>query len=69
MIKIEIPGIDELNIENLVLDYNGTIACNGKVIYGVMDLLKKIKSKVKVCILKADTYGSVKILAQKRPLV
>ncbi len=60
MIKIEIPGINELTIENLVLDYNGTIACNGKVVPGVMEILQQIKSKVKVYILTADTYGTVK---------
>ena len=60
MIKIEIPGINEINIENLVLDYNGTIACNGKVIPGVMEMLQQIKSKATVYILTADTYGTVK---------
>lgn len=60
MIKIEIPGINDLSIENLVLDYNGTIACKGKVIPGVMEKLQQIKSKVTIYILTADTYGTVK---------
>ena len=60
MIKIDIPGINEINIENLVLDYNGTIACNGEVLPGVVEILQRIKSKVTVYVLTADTYGTVK---------
>ncbi len=60
MIKIEIPGYDTLEIENLVLDYNGTIACDGKVVRGVMEKLQVLRTRVKVYILTADTYGSVK---------
>lgn len=60
MIKIDIPGIKEITIENLVLDYNGTIAYNGKVLPGVMEILQRLKSKVTVYVLTADTYGTVK---------
>ena len=35
MIHYKIPGRGELEIENIVLDYNGTIAVDGKIIEGV----------------------------------
>jgi soluble P-type ATPase len=60
MIKIDIPGSKEINIENLVLDYNGTIAYDGKVLPGVVEILQRIKSKVTLYVLTADTYGTVK---------
>ncbi len=61
MIKYEIPGREDIIIENLVLDYNGTIAYDGKLIDGVQELLKKIKEieKLNIYILTADTYGTV----------
>ena len=60
MIKIDIPGRNEISIENLVLDYNGTIACDGKVLPGIMEMLQRLQSKVTIYILTADTYGTVK---------
>ena len=42
MIKTQIPGWGELAIENLILDFNGTIAKDGRVLDGVKDLLEKI---------------------------
>jgi hypothetical protein len=29
MIEIDIPGYKKLQLKNLVLDYNGTLACDG----------------------------------------
>lgn len=60
MIKINIPASEAINIENLVLDYNGTIACDGEVIPGVMAMLERLRSKVKIYVLTADTYGTVR---------
>ena len=39
MIRIEIPGRDELCIEHVLLDYNGTIAADGTLIPGVGELI------------------------------
>ena len=43
MIKTQIPGWGELAIENLILDFNGTIAKDGRVLDGVKELLEKIQ--------------------------
>lgn len=55
----KIPGREDLVIENLVLDYNGTLAYDGKLIEGVEELLNSIKD-INVYIVTADTYGSVR---------
>lgn len=60
MLHYRIPGRGELKIENVVLDYNGTIAVDGKIIEGVKELISKLKEYVNVYILTADTYGTVK---------
>ena len=43
MITAEIPGWGSLEIKNLVLDFNGTIATDGRLIEGVASLLDEIK--------------------------
>lgn len=34
MIRIDVPGRDIIEIEHVVLDYNGTIAFDGQLIEG-----------------------------------
>ncbi len=41
MLKIQIPGRKPIILEHLVLDFNGTIAIDGKIISGVKERLKK----------------------------
>lgn len=59
MITFEIPGREPLQIEHVVLDYNGTIAVDGKLISGVAEKIKKLRERVSVYVLTADTYGTV----------
>ncbi len=59
MIEIEVPGYGALRIAHLVLDYNGTIACDGKLIAGVEQRLKVLAEVLDIHVLTADTFGSV----------
>lgn len=60
MILIDIPGRDApLVIDALVLDYNGTIAADGKLIKGVPERIRALSEQVDVYVLTADTYGTV----------
>lgn len=59
MLTIDIPGYKELNFEHLVLDYNGTIACDGKVIAGVKERMDSLCGSLKIHVLTADSFGSV----------
>ncbi|HAR39396.1 MAG: ATPase P [Bacteroidetes bacterium GWD2_45_23] len=60
MITIETPGIKKLEAEHLVLDYNGTLAIDGKLIPGIRPLLEKLSNQIKIHILTADTFGTSK---------
>lgn len=60
MLKIEIPGREPVEIEHVVLDYNGTIAVDGRLLDGVEERIGKLKEMVSVCVLTADTYGTVR---------
>ena len=59
MIEYIIPGRENLIIENVCLDYNGTIAYEGELIDGVKQKIIELKNHVNVYILTADTYGTV----------
>ncbi|SHJ47410.1 HAD family hydrolase [Paramaledivibacter caminithermalis] len=60
MIEINIPYYKKVNIENIVFDYNGTLAVDGRLIDGLKEKLCFISKLVKVYIITADTFGTVK---------
>ena len=59
MLETIIPGHKTLLLSYLVLDYNGTIACDGRLIPGVRERLEELSKSVSIHILTADTFGSV----------
>jgi len=60
MLEIKIPGYGILNLSNLILDYNGTIACDGHLLQGVKEHLAELSTSLDVHVLTADTFGSVR---------
>lgn len=59
MIRIEIPGDRTLQLSQLVLDYNGTLACDGTLLPGVAARLQELAVRFQVLVLTADTFGTV----------
>ena len=57
MIKIKIPGYKTLQLNHLVMDYNGTMACDGYLLEGVDEKLKILADNIKLHVLTADTFG------------
>ncbi|ABB15905.1 HAD family hydrolase [Carboxydothermus hydrogenoformans] len=60
MLTIEIPGRFTLNLSYLVMDYNGTVAVDGKLLPGVKELLEELSKNLKIYVLTRDTFGKVK---------
>lgn len=58
MLAVEIPGRGRLELEHLVLDFNGTMACDGKLLPGVEERLNALAGVLTVHILTADTFGT-----------
>ena len=58
MIEINIPGRKNYIIENIVFDYNGTIAVNGQIADATKEKLSLLCNIANVYVLTADTYGS-----------
>jgi soluble P-type ATPase len=60
MLQFDIPGYGALRLEHLVLDYNGTLACDGILIEGARARLGGLSNNLKIHVLTADTFGKVK---------
>ena len=60
MLNIDIPDYGQLQLEHLVLDYNGTLACDGNLLAGVAERLRTLSTRLNIHVLTADTFGSVK---------
>ena len=57
MWTLEIPGCKNLEINFLVLDYNGTLGIDGKLIPGVKERLISLSENIEIHIVTADTFG------------
>lgn len=57
MLKITVPGYRELQLGHLVLDYNGTLACDGELLPGVEPRLNSLSDQLEIHVLTADTFG------------
>ena len=55
MLRYDIPNMDAVIIENLILDFNGTIAIDGILIAGVAQRLRELSSHLTIHVLTADT--------------
>lgn len=58
MIRLDIPGFKNLELEHLVLDYNGTLALDGELLPGVPEALRGLAGSLSVHVLTADTRGT-----------
>jgi soluble P-type ATPase len=59
MLELQIPGFNDLCLKHLVLDYNGTLACDGRPLKGVQERLDALSENLIIHILTADTFGTV----------
>ena len=65
MIEVNIPGQEPWQLAHLVLDINGTLACDGVLLSGVAKRIEALKSQLTIHLLTADTYGSAPQVAQR----
>jgi P-type E1-E2 ATPase len=57
VITIDIPGFGELALAHLVLDYNGTLALDGRLLPGVADALRDLAPSLRIHVVTGDTFG------------
>ncbi len=59
MTEVTIPNFGHLQLQHLVLDYNGTIAVDGMLKHEVAAMLNDLSEHYEVHVITADTFGSV----------
>lgn len=62
--RIDIPGRASLELEYLLFDLNGTLSDRGALIDGVGDRLARLRERLEIHVLSADTFGTLDDLAQ-----
>lgn len=68
MLAVDIPGFGRLNLEHLVLDYNGTLAVDGALVAGVPERLRRLSAGLRVHVITADTRGVARAALAGLPL-
>lgn len=68
MLTIKIPGREEMVLNHLILDYNGTIAEDGDIIEGVAERLEALSGSLQICVITADTHGTAARRCEGLPL-
>ena len=56
--KIDIPGWGNVDVENIVIDLNGTAANDGRIPPEVKEKINSLSGQAKVYLLTADTQGT-----------
>lgn len=60
MIKINTPGFADLEIKEVVFDYNGTLAIDGVLITGVASMLNELSQNLRIHVVTGDSLGTAK---------
>lgn len=60
MLSLDIPDKESLAIEHVILDFNGTLAVDGKLIPGVSSRLEELSPLVSLHVITADTNASAR---------
>lgn len=64
MLDMKVPGFGKIKIKNLILDYNGTLAQDGKILAEAYSILPDICQRLDVTVLTADTMGGCRDVLQ-----
>jgi P-type E1-E2 ATPase len=62
-LHVPIPGADDLSLEHLVLDVNGTLTDRGEPIIAALRAIERLRDELELHILSADTFGTAETLA------
>ena len=63
MLHIPIPRGEDLRLDHLVMDVNGTLSDRGQLIDGVAERLRRLAEPLALHLLSADTFGTAEAIA------
>ena len=58
--ELTIPDFGELRLQHLVMDYNGTLACDGIPMPGIKERFEALSKELSLHVITADTFGRVR---------
>jgi soluble P-type ATPase len=64
MLHVSVPRGDDLRLEQLLLDVNGTLTDRGELIEGVPERLSGLHGRLVLHLLSADTFGTAGVVAR-----
>ena len=67
-LRLTIPGRRDLILTHVVLDFNGSLALDGKLIAGVATRLRELSRRFVVTVLTADTHRTARQALRDIPL-
>lgn len=67
-LRLEIPGRRSLKLTHMALDFNGTLALDGKLIAGVQTRLRELSRRFALVICTADTHGNARRSLRSLPV-
>ena len=68
VIRITVPGRGSHTIEHLILDLNGTISVDGRIVRGVKEKLRRLSEALEITVVTADTNRNAKSLLAGLPV-
>ena len=68
MISITVPGRGSNTIEHLILDLNGTISVDGRIVRGVKERLRELSRELEITVVTADTNRNAESLLTGLPV-
>ena len=57
VVTVDLPG-GTVDLRELVLDFTGTLACDGKLLPGVAERLRALAQHLRISVMTADTFGT-----------
>ncbi|MBI5952043.1 MAG: HAD family hydrolase [Chloroflexi bacterium] len=69
MIKFNVPGRGDYELEHLVMDVNGTLAIDGQLMDGVAAKVASLRESLTIHLLTADTHGKQAVIDRQLGLV
>jgi P-type E1-E2 ATPase len=64
-IVVELPGAAALDLDHLLLDVNGTLTRDGRLLDGVAEAIAGLRDAMSVRLLSADTFGTAQAIADE----
>jgi len=59
-IVIVMPGESPIGVSHLLLDFNGTLAKDGRLLPGIAERLRRLGRQLQIVVATADTFGKVR---------